>query len=208
MEFAPIQVSTTEYIITSATGNIISRKSKLFGIDNVSLGGQVRFSSSFVPIQLQTASPLLIISTISVRCFKCIIEEGATLHGDYAEIELGLNCYVGKNVLLAPTAKQIRGFALSALILSFSAKPNHSLSLCHLSLHHRSTVHLPMRISDHVICEEGAIVRALSIGSNTYIGKNAVIVRCSNINLPLFKFRVSPPRISSSLLILGATMYY
>eukprot|EP01122_Echinamoeba_exundans_P003887 TRINITY_DN13936_c0_g1_i1.p1 TRINITY_DN13936_c0_g1~~TRINITY_DN13936_c0_g1_i1.p1 ORF type:complete len:190 (-),score=11.54 TRINITY_DN13936_c0_g1_i1:9-578(-) len=117
MEFAPIQVTTVDYIITAATGNIINRKSKLFDIDNISVGGQ------------------------------CIIEEGAILHGDYAEIELGLNCYVGKGVQLAPTAKQIRG----------------------------STVHLPMRVGDHVIFEEGAVVRALSIGSNTYIGKNAVI---------------------------------
>lgn len=105
MEFPLIQVTTVDYIITAATGNLINRKSKLFGIENVSVGGQVRFAALNIP---RAGLRRLLVTELFAQC---VIEEGATLHGDYADIELGLNCFVGKNVQLTPTAKQIRGHA-------------------------------------------------------------------------------------------------
>jgi acetyltransferase-like isoleucine patch superfamily enzyme len=73
------------------------------------------------------------------------------------------------------TDPRVRPKILSRRNIPF--RPRKIIPSFQLGFEFSSTVHLPMRVGDHVIFEEGAVVRALSIGSNTYIGKNAVIVR-------------------------------
>jgi len=71
-------ITKVNYLIYSKTGNIISRKSKLFSTDAIITKGEV------------------------------IIEEKAILRGDITEIHLGRYIYIGKEVIIQPTKKRIK----------------------------------------------------------------------------------------------------
>jgi dynactin-5 len=78
MEPPPIIYDTTQYIAT-ATGNIISRQSKLNGVDKIRLSG------------------------------KCILEEGVIINGEQTDITLGRYSSVGKNTTISPSPKLFKG---------------------------------------------------------------------------------------------------
>lgn len=79
---------------------------------------------------------------------KVIVQSGAIIRGDLANVRTGRYCVISKNAVIRPPFKQ------------FS----------------KNVAFFPMVIGDHVFIGEGAIVSAAVIGSFVYIGKNAIIV--------------------------------
>lgn len=101
-----------------ASGNKVCRKTVLCGSQNIVLNGKV------------------------------IVQSGAIIRGDLANVRCGRYCVIGKNSVIRPPYKQFsKGIAF-----------------------------FPMHIGDHVFIGEGAVVAAATIGSFVYIGKNAIIV--------------------------------
>lgn len=79
---------------------------------------------------------------------KVIVQSGAIIRGDLANVRTGRYCVIGKNSVIRPPYKQFsKGIAF-----------------------------FPMHVGEHVFVGEGAVVSAATIGSYVYIGKNAIIV--------------------------------
>ncbi|KAH8393699.1 hypothetical protein KR200_009999 [Drosophila serrata] len=107
--------------VETASGNKVSRHTVLCGSQNIVLNGKV------------------------------IVQSGAIIRGDLANVRAGRYCVIGKDSVIRPPYKQFsKGIAF-----------------------------FPMHIGDHVFIGEGAVVSAASIGSCVYIGKNAIIVSFS-----------------------------
>lgn len=137
MEPPPIIYDTTQYIAT-ATGNIISRQSKLNGVDKIRLSGKVLhirsincsniilifnsyFEYNIIPnsaIEVETIY-FRIISDIFWILFnflsQCILEEGVIINGEQTDITLGRYSSVGKNTTISPSPKLFKGYALPLL---------------------------------------------------------------------------------------------
>lgn len=110
-------------ICLQASGNKVCRKTVLCGSQNIVLNGKV------------------------------IVQSGAIIRGDLANVRCGRYCVIGKNSVIRPPYKQFsKGIAF-----------------------------FPMHIGDHVFIGEGAVVAAAQIGSFVYIGKNAIIVSTENL---------------------------
>lgn len=80
---------------------------------------------------------------------KVIVQSGAIIRGDLANVRTGRYCVISKGAVVRPPFKQ------------FS----------------KGVAFFPLHIGDHVFIGEGSILSAASIGSYVYIGKNVVIVR-------------------------------
>ncbi|XP_023032173.1 dynactin subunit 5 [Drosophila tropicalis] len=105
--------------VETASGNKVSRHTVLCGSQNIVLNGKV------------------------------IVQSGAIIRGDLANVRTGRYCVISKNSVIRPPYKQFsKGIAF-----------------------------FPMHIGDHVFIGEGAVVSAATIGSYVYIGKNAIIGR-------------------------------
>ncbi|XP_034098717.1 dynactin subunit 5 [Drosophila nasuta] len=105
--------------VETASGNKVSRHTVLCGSQNIVLNGKV------------------------------IVQSGAIIRGDLANVRTGRYCVISKNSVIRPPYKQFsKGIAF-----------------------------FPMHIGDHVFIGEGAVVSAAIIGSFVYIGKNAIIGR-------------------------------
>ncbi|CAD7086044.1 unnamed protein product [Hermetia illucens] len=105
--------------VETASGNKVSRQTVLCGSQNIVLNGKV------------------------------IVQSGAIIRGDLANVRTGRYCIISKGAVIRPPFKQ------------FS----------------KGVAFFPLHIGDHVFVGEGAIVSAASVGSYVYIGKNAVIGR-------------------------------
>lgn len=79
---------------------------------------------------------------------KVIVEKGAIVRGDLANVRTGRYCIISKNSVIRPPFKQ------------FS----------------KGVAFFPLHIGDHVFIGENSVISAASIGSYVYIGKNVVIV--------------------------------
>ncbi|EDV30722.1 uncharacterized protein Dana_GF14899 [Drosophila ananassae] len=105
--------------VETASGNKVSRHTVLCGSQNIVLNGKV------------------------------IVQSGAIIRGDLANVRAGRYCVISKDSVIRPPYKQFsKGIAF-----------------------------FPMHIGDHVFIGEGAVVSAATIGSCVYIGKNAIIGR-------------------------------
>ncbi|XP_011199836.1 dynactin subunit 5 [Bactrocera dorsalis] len=105
--------------VETASGNKVSRQTVLCGSQNIVLNGKV------------------------------VVQTGAIIRGDLANVRTGRYCVISKNAVIRPPYKQFsKGIAF-----------------------------FPMHIGDHVFIGESAVVSASSIGSFVYIGKNAIIGR-------------------------------
>ncbi|XP_017152735.1 dynactin subunit 5 [Drosophila miranda] len=105
--------------VETASGNKVSRQTVLCGSQNIVLNGKV------------------------------IVQSGAIIRGDLANVRAGRYCVISKDSVIRPPYKQFsKGIAF-----------------------------FPMLIGDHVFVGEGAVVSAASVGSCVYIGKNAIIGR-------------------------------
>lgn len=80
---------------------------------------------------------------------KVIVDKGAIVRGDLANVRTGRYCIISKNSVIRPPFKQ------------FS----------------KGVAFFPLHIGDHVFIGENSVISAASIGSYVYIGKNVVIVR-------------------------------
>uniref|UniRef100_D1FQ47 Dynactin subunit 5 n=1 Tax=Simulium nigrimanum TaxID=683695 RepID=D1FQ47_SIMNI len=105
--------------VETASGNKVSRQTVLCGSQNIVLHGKV------------------------------IVQSGAIVRGDLANVRTGRYCVINKSAVVRPPFKQ------------FS----------------KGVAFFPLHIGDHVFIGEGSVVSAASIGSYVYIGKNAVIGR-------------------------------
>lgn len=101
------------------TGNKVSRHTVLCGSQNIILHGKV------------------------------IVQTGAIIRGDLANVKTGRYCVINKRAVIRPPYKQ------------FSS----------------GLAFFPLYIGDHVFVGEGSIISAASIGSYVYIGRNVVIGR-------------------------------
>lgn len=79
---------------------------------------------------------------------KVIVDKGAIVRGDLANVRTGRYCIISKNSVIRPPFKQ------------FS----------------KGVAFFPLHIGDHVFIGENSVISAASIGSYVYIGKNVVIV--------------------------------
>lgn len=79
---------------------------------------------------------------------KVIVDKGAIVRGDLANVRTGRYCIISKNSVIRPPFKQ------------FS----------------KGVAFFPLHIGDHVYIGENSVISAASIGSYVYIGKNVVIV--------------------------------
>lgn len=79
---------------------------------------------------------------------KVIVDKGAIIRGDLANVRTGRYCIISKNAVIRPPFKQ------------FS----------------KGVAFFPLHIGDHVYIGENSVISAASIGSYVYIGKNVVIV--------------------------------
>ncbi|XP_037959733.1 dynactin subunit 5 [Teleopsis dalmanni] len=105
--------------VETASGNKVSRQTVLCGSQNIVLNGKV------------------------------IVQSGAIIRGDLANVRTGRYCVISKNAVIRPPYKQFsKGIAF-----------------------------FPMHIGDHVYIGENAVVSAAVIGSYVCIGKNAIIGR-------------------------------
>lgn len=84
---------------------------------------------------------------------KVIVDKGAIIRGDLANVRTGRYCIISKSSVIRPPFKQ------------FS----------------KGVAFFPLHIGDHVFIGENSVISAASIGSYVYIGKNVVIV--SNLEL-------------------------
>lgn len=83
---------------------------------------------------------------------KVIVDKGAIIRGDLANVRTGRYCIISKNAVIRPPFKQ------------FS----------------QGVAFFPLHIGDHVFIGEDSVISAASIGSYVYIGKNVVIVSFSS----------------------------
>lgn len=79
---------------------------------------------------------------------KVIVDKGAIVRGDLANVRTGRYCIISKNSVIRPPFKQ------------FS----------------KGVAFFPLHIGDHVFIGENSVISAASIGSYVYIGKDVVIV--------------------------------
>lgn len=79
---------------------------------------------------------------------KVIVDKGAIIRGDLANVRTGRYCIISKNAVIRPPFKQ------------FS----------------KGVAFFPLHIGDHVYIGDNSVISAASIGSYVYIGKNVVIV--------------------------------
>lgn len=79
---------------------------------------------------------------------KVIVDKGAIIRGDLANVRTGRYCVISKNAVVRPPFKQ------------FS----------------KGVAFFPLHIGDHVFVGENSVISAASIGSYVYIGKDVVIV--------------------------------
>ncbi|GAB0092668.1 dynactin subunit 5 [Sergentomyia squamirostris] len=105
--------------VETASGNKVSRQTVLCGSQNIVLNGKV------------------------------IVQSGAIIRGDLANVRTGRFCIISKDAVIRPPYKQ------------FS----------------KGVAFFPIHIGDHVFVGEGSVVSAASIGSYVHIGKNVVIGR-------------------------------
>ncbi|CAG9800472.1 unnamed protein product [Chironomus riparius] len=105
--------------VETASGNKVNRQTVLCGSQNIVLHGKV------------------------------IVDKGAIIRGDLANVRTGRYCIISKNAVIRPPFKQ------------FS----------------KGVAFFPLHIGDHVYIGENSVISAASIGSYVYIGKNAVIGR-------------------------------
>jgi len=115
----PVVMYEKQEYIETASGNKVSRRSVLCGAHNIVLNG------------------------------KTIIQSGAIVRGDLANIRVGRRCVISRNVVIRPAYKKIT----------------------------RGLTFFPQQIGDHVFIGEGSVISAQNIGSYVYIGKNCVIGR-------------------------------
>lgn len=141
---------------SKTSGNKVSRQTVLCGSQNIILNGKV------------------------------IVQTGAIIRGDLANVKTGRYCVIGKKAVIRPPYKQFNtGLVVSNII---------SAPICFKNILYRLAF-FPLYIGEHVYIGEGAIVSAAAVGSYVYIGKNAVIVSdvglnaTSKFNLSLTIFR-------------------
>lgn len=79
---------------------------------------------------------------------KVIVDKGAIVRGDLANVRTGRYCIISKNSVIRPPFKQFT----------------------------KGVAFFPLHIGDHVYIGENSVISAASIGSYVYIGKNVVIV--------------------------------
>ncbi|XP_003739899.1 dynactin subunit 5 [Galendromus occidentalis] len=119
MSELPVVTYDKQEYIETASGNKVSRKSVLCGAHNIILSG------------------------------KTIIQAGAIVRGDLANVRVGRRCVISKHVVIRPPYKKIS----------------------------KGLTFFPQQIGDHVFIGEGSVISAQSIGSYVHIGKNCVIGR-------------------------------
>lgn len=107
------------FTLTQTTGNKVCRNTVLCGSQNIILHGKV------------------------------IVQTGAIIRGDLANVKTGRFCVISRRAVIRPPYKQ------------FSS----------------GLAFFPLYIGDHVFIGEAAIISAASIGSYVYVGRNAVIGR-------------------------------
>ncbi|KAL5280823.1 DCTN5 family protein [Megaselia abdita] len=113
----PDIVYSKDEYVETASGNKVSRQTVLCGSQNIVLNGKV------------------------------IVQSGAVIRGDLANVRTGRFCVISKNSVIRPPFKQFsKGIAF-----------------------------FPLHVGDHVFIGENAVVSAAQIGSFVYIGKDAVI---------------------------------
>jgi dynactin-5 len=116
---AAVEVFDRSAYIETAKANKISRSCVLCGSQNIILHG------------------------------KAIIQSGAVIRGDLAQVRIGRYCILRKDCVLRPPYKALqRGFAF-----------------------------YPMQVGTNVIIGEGSVVEAASVGSNVRIGAGCVVAR-------------------------------
>uniref|UniRef100_A0A6B2E779 Dynactin subunit 5 n=1 Tax=Phlebotomus kandelakii TaxID=1109342 RepID=A0A6B2E779_9DIPT len=108
-----------EEYVETASGNKVSRQTVLCGSQNIVLNGKV------------------------------IVQSGAIIRGDLANVRTGRYCIISKDAVIRPPYKQ------------FS----------------KGVAFFPIHIGDHVFVGDGSVVSAASIGSYVHIGNNVVIGR-------------------------------
>jgi dynactin-5 len=118
-----------EEFTVTSTGNIVSRKSELHASTKIRVHP------------------------------KCFIDHGAILRGDLADISIGRNCVIGKNVELQPCQRVFKG------------------ELTYFPLRTGDFVH----IGDHSIVKALVIGSAVDIGPNVVIGPNCILSDCCRI---------------------------
>lgn len=104
--------------VETASGNKVSRQTVLCGSQNIVLQGKV------------------------------IVQSGAIIRGDLANVRTGRYCVISQGAVVRPPFKQ------------FS----------------KGVAFFPLHIGDHVFIGESSILSAASIGSYVHIGKNVVVV--------------------------------
>lgn len=102
-----------------------------------------------------------------------IVQTGAIIRGDLANVKTGRFCVIGKKAVIRPPLKQFSSgyafdqfFCFSKVLIIFNL--------------YFSVAFFPLYIGDHVFIGEESIVQAASVGSYVYIGKDAVIVYLQN----------------------------
>ncbi|CAH0389763.1 unnamed protein product [Bemisia tabaci] len=105
--------------VEMASGNKVSRQTLLCGSQNIVLSGKV------------------------------IIQKGAIMRGDLANVRTGRYCILSENSVLRPPFKKLT----------------------------KGVAFFPLHVGDHVFIGENSVVNALQVGSCTYIGKNCVVGR-------------------------------
>ncbi|KAG4076189.1 hypothetical protein HA402_014738 [Bradysia odoriphaga] len=105
--------------VETASGNKVSRHTVICGSQNIVLNGKV------------------------------IVQTGAIIRGDLANVKTGRYCVIGKKAVIRPPLKQ------------FSS----------------GVAFFPLYIGDHVYIGEESVVQAASVGSYVYVGKDVVVGR-------------------------------
>lgn len=102
---------------------------------------------------------------------KVIVQTGAIIRGDLANVKTGRYCVISQKAVVRPPFKQFSSGCV--FLVDFeSLKPILLLAYfftCRVAF-------FPLYIGDHVFIGEGSIVSAASVGSYVYIGKNVIIV--------------------------------
>lgn len=128
--------------VETASGNKVS----------VKLSGKLNFCAMltfvFIPKSQVNRQTVLCGSQNIVLHGKVIVDKGAIVRGDLANVRTGRFCIISKNAVIRPPFKQ------------FS----------------KGVAFFPLHIGDHVFIGEGSVISAASIGSYVFIGKNVVIV--------------------------------
>lgn len=96
-----------------------------------------------------------------------IVQTGAIIRGDLANVRVGRFCIISKNAVIRPLYKQFsKGYGPDL----FNPCPFNQLFPFRVAF-------FPLHIGDHVFIGENSIVSATSVGSYVHIGSDVVIVR-------------------------------